>query len=316
MSSDGKSEVSSTNFSSSPWLLPEGVEEVLPPYAAVLERARRSVLDLFAGWGYELVMPPFVEHLDSLLTGTGQDLELETFKLIDQMSGRLLGVRADMTPQVARMDAHSLGRASQPASPDTPSRLCYLGTVLRAIPDGMSASRTPVQLGAELYGHAGVESDCEVLCLLLETLCTLGVADVHVDLGHVGIFRSLARRAQLEPETESLVHDALQRKARPELEALLAARNVASGEAERIIALTELNGDASVLERARALLDPGGDELGGQLDAISGVAAEVERHRPATQVHYDLAELRGYRYHTGIVFAAFVPGHGEEIGRG
>ena len=184
------------------WLLPEGIAEVLPAEAAALERARRRLIDLFERWGYELVVPPFVEYLESLLTGTGGDLDLQTFKLTDQLTGRLMGVRADMTPQVARIDAHSLRRVG-------PVRLCYLGTVLHTLPDGIARSRSPIQVGAELYGHAGMESDVEVLCLMLESLASAGVRPVHVDLGHVGVFRGLAREAGLDAEQERQLAEVL-----------------------------------------------------------------------------------------------------------
>ena len=172
------------------WLLPEGIQEVLPQQAEYLERLRRDLLDLFHTWGYELVIPPIIEYLESLLIGTSDDLDVQTFKLIDQLTGRLMGVRADMTPQVARIDAHRLKR-------EVPTRLCYMGTVLRTYPDGFARTRSPMQIGAELYGHAGIESDVEVLHLLVETLALTGVKQVHIDLGHVGIFRALAQHAGL-----------------------------------------------------------------------------------------------------------------------
>lgn len=170
------------------WLLPAGIEEVLPPAAAEMERLRRTLLDMFSSWGYELVIPPFIDFLDSLLTGTGHDLDLQTFKLTDQLSGRMLGLRADMTPQVARIDAHQLRR-------EVPTRLCYLGTVLHTRTDGFAGTRSPMQIGAEIYGHHGAESDVEVLRLLVATLGAAGIDSVYLDLGHVGIFRGLARQA-------------------------------------------------------------------------------------------------------------------------
>jgi ATP phosphoribosyltransferase regulatory subunit len=168
------------------WILPDGIDEVLPPQAGIIERKRRELLDLYHSWGYEFVIPPFVEFLDSLLTGTGRDLDLQTFKLTDQVSGRMLGVRADITPQAARIDAHHIRS-------EAPTRLCYLGTVLHTRSDGFAGSRSPLQIGAELYGHAGVESDIEILRLMLQTLDKTGVRNVYLDLGHVGIFRAGAR---------------------------------------------------------------------------------------------------------------------------
>ena len=178
------------------WVLPQGIEEALPEQAARLEFLRRDLLDLYSSWGYELVMPPFIDHIESLITGTGRDLDIQTFKLVDQISGRTLGVRADMTPQVARIDAAQLNR-------DAATRLCYMGTVLRTLPDFSGGTRSPLQVGAELYGHAGVESEVEIISLMLKTFTTVGVEDVYIDLGNVDIFRSLAKQAELTNETAS-----------------------------------------------------------------------------------------------------------------
>ncbi|MFA7097031.1 MAG: ATP phosphoribosyltransferase regulatory subunit [Gammaproteobacteria bacterium] len=291
------------------WLLPEGIEEVLPPRAEHLERLRRRLLDLYQSWGYELVMPPFIEYLESLLTGTGTDLDLQTFKLTDQLTGRLMGVRADMTPQVARIDAHRLKR-------DVPVRLCYLGTVLRTRPEGFAGSRGPLQVGAELFGHAGIESDVEVLCLMLETLAMTGIEQVHVDLGHVGIFRGLARAAELAPEQEAVLFDALQRKARPEIEEFLARYAISAGHARMLESLVELNGGTEVLGEARRVLKEADAEVQEALDYLERMARAVQGCLPSVPLYFDLAELRGYHYQTGVVFAAFVPGHGQEIARG
>jgi ATP phosphoribosyltransferase regulatory subunit len=291
------------------WLLPEGIDELLPREAARLERMRRDLLDLHRAWGYELVVPPFIEYLDSLLTGTGQDLDLKTFKLTDQVSGRQLGVRADMTPQAARIDAHRLRR-------DVPTRLCYLGTVLHTTADGFGGTRSPMQVGAELYGHGDIESDVEVLLLMLATLERAGVGDIHLDLGHVGIFRGLARQAGLDASRETALFEALQRKAIPEVRSLTASAGVDAQMAGMFARLAELNGDADVLEQAREVLAPACDEVKAAMDALSRVAAELRARRPDIPVHYDLAELRAYHYQTGIVFAAFVPGQGTELARG
>lgn len=292
------------------WLLPEGIEEVLPMEAARLERLRRSLLDLFARWGYELVIPPFIDYLESLLTGTGHDLDLQTFKLIDQASGRLLGVRADMTPQVARIDARNLKR-------EGPARLCYIGTVLHTRGDHLERSRSPLQVGAELYGHAGVASDVEVIRLMLEMLATAGVLDVHLDLGHVAIFRALTRQAGLSGEAEATLFDALQRKALPELAGWLDIQRVAKPLRDMLLALPELNGHPdAVLAEARQRLLPAGAPVMQALDAIGETIVRLRRIFPALPLNLDLAELRGYRYQTGVVFAAFVPGYGKEIARG
>lgn len=291
------------------WLLPAGIEETLPPEAGRLEVHRRALLDLFSSWGYELVIPPLIEYLESLLTGIGQDLDLQTFKLIDQLTGRLMGVRADMTPQVARIDAHRLHR-------EGPVRLCYLGTVLHTRPDGLSGSRSPIQVGAELYGHAGVESDCEVLCLMLEALAAAGVGPVHVDVGHAGIFRALAAQAGIDAEQEATLFDALQRKARAEIDALLGDYQVERATRRLIAELPELNGDRQVLCEARALLTGASQAAFTALECLERLAALMQRHDPGAPLYFDLAELRGYRYEQGVVFAAFVPGHGQEVARG
>ena len=291
------------------WLLPEGMDELVPPESLRLERTRRSLLDLFARWGYEIVTPPFIEYLESLLTGTGEDLELHTFKLIDQLTGRMMGVRADMTPQVARIDARRLRR-------DGPSRLCYVGTVLHTLPEGISGGRSPVQIGAELYGHTGWESDCEVVCLMLEALAMSGVGPVHLDMGHVGIFRALARGAALSHEQEIALHEVLQRKAGVEVRDLLDAWGVGAPYVAALNALVDLDGSPAILERARRELAGGGKEVERGLADLAALVRAVRARRPDVELHVDLAELRGYRYHTGFVFAAFVPGYGREVARG
>lgn len=233
------------------WLLPEGIVELLPEQAQQLEQLRRRLLDSFHAWGYELVMPPLIEYLESLQVGTGNDLDLQTFKLIDQLTGRLMGVRADMTPQVARIDAHILKR-------DLPTRLCYIGPVLHTRPSGFQRSRAPLQVGAELYGHAGIESDVEILRLMVETLRQAGVEDIHIDLGHVGIYRELVKEAGLSAEQEVTLFEALQRKARPDIDACLAQWSVAQPLRDQLASLVQLNGDRSVLEQARQVFDNAG----------------------------------------------------------
>ncbi len=290
------------------WLLPEGVDEVLPPQAWNLENLRRDLLNLYRSWGYELVIPPFIEFLDSLLTGAGSDLDLKTFKLTDQITGRLMGVRADMTPQAARMDAHQLRR-------DVPTRLCYLGTVLHTRSDGFASSRNPLQIGAELFGHAGAESDVEILCLMMETLKRTGIDDIYLDLGHVGIYRGLARQAGLDEAGEQALFDALQRKAMPEIHALLKELAVAEPAASMLASLAELNGDDAI-ERAKELLAQADQEVQDALSYLEQVAQMVQQRLPNVPLHFDLGELRCYHYQTGVVFAAFVPGRGQEIARG
>jgi len=289
------------------WLLPEGIEEILPPEAWRLEALRRRLLDTYRSWGYELVVPPLIEYLDSLLTGTGNDLDLQTFKLIDQLSGRLLGVRADMTPQVARIDTHELRC-------DHPSRLCYLAPVLRTRPDAFGGSRHPLQVGAEIYGHAGVESDLEILLLLLETLRITGVGNTWLDLGHVGIYRSLAREARLSGEQEALLFDALQRKAHAEIEEILSQADMPSDLRGMLARLADLNGGEDMLAEARQVLR--GEEFHAALADLTELAVKLRQRAPEVNLHFDLAELRGYGYHTGIVFAAYAPGHGEALAQG
>ena len=291
------------------WLLPEGFEELLPEQAARLEQLRRELLDLYRGWGYELILTPFIEYLDSLLTGTGHDLDLQTFKLIDQLSGRLLGLRADMTPQAARIDAHRLQR-------EAPSRLCYLGTVLRTLPAGFDGSRSPLQVGAELFGHAGAESDVEILELMVATLALTGIEDIYLDLGHVGIYRGLAHDAGLDDEQEAFLFDALQRKAIPEINTFLGELDLSTAQRERLAGLATLNGGVEVLERARMLLQGSGAGVQSALDDLAHIAQLAGQRLVDVSLHFDLAELRGYQYQTGVVFAAFVADRGQEIARG
>ncbi|MBI1422891.1 MAG: ATP phosphoribosyltransferase regulatory subunit [Gammaproteobacteria bacterium] len=291
------------------WLLPEGIEEVLPPHAEYLEARRRQLLDLYRGWGYELVLPPFIEYLESLFVGTAHDLDLQTFKLTDQLNGRMMGVRADITPQVARIDAHKLRR-------ETPTRLCYMGTVLRTRPDGFGASRAPLQLGLELYGHPGVESDVEVFRLMVETLRTCGIENTYFDLGHVGIFRGLTKQAGLSTEQEAELFDALQRKAKPEIGKMLAQWQLDKNIAGMLSQLADLNGGDEVLPKAQAILAKAGDEVNAALNGLQQMARNIKQALPDISLHYDLAELRGYHYHTGVVFAAFVPGKGTAVAQG
>lgn len=290
------------------WLLPEGIDELLPPKALQLERIRRDLLDLFDSWGYDLVQPPIIEYLESLLTGTGGDLDLRTFKLTDQITGRTLGIRADITPQAARIDAHQLRR-------EAPTRLCYVGTVLNTRNDDFAGSRCPVQIGAELYGHSGEESDFEILCLMLKTLERVGIDNVYLDLGHVGIFRALAEESGLDQQQELALFDALQRKAVPEIEALLDGCALVDDARRRLASLASLSGD-DALERAQKSLAGAGMAVQSALEQLQRLAALLAEQRPDVPVHFDLAELRGYHYHTGVIFAVFVPGLGQEIARG
>jgi ATP phosphoribosyltransferase regulatory subunit len=291
------------------WLLPEGIEEILPDDAARLEALRRRVLDLFQTWGYRLVVTPFIEFIDSLLTGTGHDLDVETFKLIDQMSGRTLGVRADMTPQVARIDARH-------SNPELPARLCYLGTVLHTVSDRLETSRSPMQVGAELYGHAGLSSDVEIICLALEMLALAGLQNIHLDLGHVGIYRALAAEAQLDAIAERELFEILQCKAKPELAEMIASLGIDQGPSQRLAGLIDLNGGFEVFDLARRHLQGSGPAVLEALNELEQIATVLSMKFPNLPIHFDLAELRGYHYQTGIVFAAFVTGYGREVARG
>lgn len=291
------------------WLLPDGIKEVLPGEARRLEELRRQLIDMFATWGYELVIPPFVDFLDSLLTGSGSDLDLQTFKLTDQMSGKMLGVRADMTPLVARIDAHNLKY-------EHPARLCYVGTILRTLTDTLEKSRSPMQIGAEIYGHSGLESDLEIIRLMLEMLSIAGVKNVHLDLGHVGIYRGLVEQAGLEKSEEAGLFDILQRKARPELEEFLSALSVNETYQSIIRLLPSLNGGRAVLSEARQHFSGAGESVLLALDELESMADKLKAEFSALEISFDLSELRGYNYHTGLVFACFVPGLGKEIARG
>lgn len=291
------------------WLLPQGIEEALPTEAARLESLRRKLLDVYASWGYQLVMPPFIEYLESLLTGTGHDLDIQTFKLIDQLTGRSMGVRADMTPQVARIDAHELKQ-------DAPNRLCYMGTVLHTRSDGFGGSRTPLQVGAELYGHAGVESDVEILCLMLETFKQAEVEDVFVDIGHVGIFRGLATQANLNAEQEATLFEMLQRKAVPEIQQFISESNLDADVSEMLLSLAELHGGDECLQKASQCFAKADASVKEALDYLQQTVSKLKQRMNDVNIHFDLSELRGYHYHTGIVFAAFVSGQGQEIARG
>jgi ATP phosphoribosyltransferase regulatory subunit len=290
--------------SSHNWLLPEYVEDLLPDEARRVEALRRRLLDLFHGHGYELVMPPMIEYLESLLTGTGHDLDLRTFKLVDQLSGRMVGLRADITPQVARIDAHLLNREGV-------TRLCYCGTVLHALPAELGRTREPLQIGAELYGHAGVESDVEIQRLMLDALTTTGIADVHLDLGHVGLFRALVVRAGVDDAMESELFQALQRKDVPALQGL--AQALPREARDAFLALPTLYGELSAIEAARARL-PAWPEVTRCLDELQTIASQLGTRVGTLLI--DLAELRGYHYHSGVVFAAYAAGSANALALG
>ena len=289
------------------WQLPDGMEEVLPGQAEAVETLRRALLDVYRSWGYRLVIPPLMEFTESLLVGLGEDLDLLTFKLTDQFSGRTLGIRADITTQVARIDAHSLAE-------DGVTRLCYAGSTLHTRPKSLMASRSPIQLGAELYGDDSLGADVEIVRLMLTTLETAGLFGITLDLGHVGIYEAVLATAGLSPEQENTVFDALQRKSVPDLN--LALIGIEPDISALIIALVDLHGDETVLEAARSLF---AETVPGALtgiDALQEVAYNLRRQSPKLDIYFDLSELRGYHYHTGLVFAAYVSGCGQALANG
>jgi ATP phosphoribosyltransferase regulatory subunit len=283
------------------WVLPDYIEDILPAEAARIERLRRTLLDLFAVHGYELVMPPLLEYLESLLTGTGHDLDLRTFKLVDQLSGRMMGVRADITPQVARIDAHLLNRKGV-------ARLCYCGSVLHARPAGLAATREPLQIGAEIYGHAGVESDLEIQRLLCRALEAAGARGARIDIGHVAVFRSIVRSAGIGAALEAELFEALQRKDAPALRRL--TRALESRARVALLLLPELYGGPEVLSLAERRLP--------RIPALQRALATLRRLAAACSVPVglDLAELRGYHYHSGVVFDAYCEGVSGAVARG
>ena len=286
------------------WLLPEYVEDILPPYSGQAEALRRRLLDLFDRYGYDLVFPPLVEYLDSLLTGAARDLDLKTFKVVDGLSGRMLGVRADMTPQAARIDAHLINHEGA-------TRLCYAGPVLRTRPAGL-ASREPFQVGAELFGHAGGEADLEIQELLLAALETAGVPDARVSLGHAGLFRALAEGAQLNEERAAALFTALRGKDVPEVDALSA--DLAEPWQEAFRQLPGLYGGAEALQRAREVL-PDQPAIRQALDQLDGLFAAGNAQGKAS-VAVDLSDLRGDGYHNGATFAAYAGGQARAVALG
>jgi ATP phosphoribosyltransferase regulatory subunit len=272
------------------WLLPEYIEDVLPREAARIERVRSRILEVFRTHGYELVMPPMLEYVDSLLTGTGHDLDLRTFKLVDQLSGRMMGIRADITPQVARIDSHLLNR-------DDVTRLCYCGSVLHTRPRGLDSTREPIQIGAELYGHSGIESDLEIQRLLAAALDACGIKNRRLDIGHVGIFRAICRAGNIDGELESLLHEALAGKDHATIEMLV--KDISEPTRKAFLALPRLYGGKEILAKARQTL-PSYPELIQALNDLDRLASDNH-----FDVSIDLADLRGYQYHSGVIFSAY-----------
>ncbi len=291
------------------WLLPDGVEEILPAEAIKLETLRRQILDLYASWGYDLVITPLIEFLDSLLVGSSHDLDLHTFKITDQLSGRMMGIRADITPQVARIDAHSLKKSGA-------VRLCYADSVLHTKPRGLLTSRVPIRIGAELFGCSGPAADIELICLMCEMLAVAEIKDVHIVLGHVGIFRNLVAAAQLTEEVEKELFDALQRKAYEDIDSLLESK-VADPQLRKMLHdLSRLSGDEIVLQTAQEKFKQAPDSVRKELAELAAIASGVKQRRPDISLGFDLCELRGYEYHTGTVFAAYCPEYGRALAKG
>ncbi|MFN3734577.1 ATP phosphoribosyltransferase regulatory subunit [Comamonas testosteroni] len=286
----------------SAWVLPDHIADVLPSEARHIEELRRGLLDTARSYGYELVMPPMLEYLESLLTGTGEALALQTSKLIDQLSGRTMGLRADMTQQVARIDAHLLNRKGV-------TRLCYCGPVVHALPDRPRATREPFQFGAEIYGHEGLEADLEALHLALDCLKGAGVKDVIVDLADVRIVRSLLAGVMVDEQVLRGVHAALASKDATELAQL--SRDFPEASREGLMALLQLYGGMEVLDQAEKLLE----RTAGVRNVLSHLRWLVQ-HLDGVKVSFDLADLRGYSYYSGTRFAIYVPGGSDALVRG
>jgi ATP phosphoribosyltransferase regulatory subunit len=290
----------------SAWLLPEHIADVLPSEARRIEELRRKLLDLARSYGFELVIPPMLEHLESLLSGTGHALDLKTFKLVDQLSGRMLGVRADTTPQVARIDAHLLNRQGV-------ARLCYCGPVLHARPDRPLATREPLQFGAEIYGHAGLEADLEIQDLALDGLAAAGVGALVLDLGDARIVRSLlAAEGRTPPQVAEIVA-ALTLKDRSALESLAAGCSAPVRDA--LLTLLDLYGGAEVLDEARARL-PAHPAIAAALDDLAWLGRHLRAAHPAIEVGFDLSDMSGYAYYSGMRFAVYAAGSTDALLRG
>ncbi|EGG29711.1 ATP phosphoribosyltransferase regulatory subunit [Aequoribacter fuscus] len=288
------------------WQLPQAVEEVLPEQASALEALRRELLDLYKHWGYELVFPPLIEYSESLLTGLGADLDLLTFKLTDQLTGRTLGIRADITPQVARIDAHSYLKRGV-------SRLCYAGTTLHTRPKSLMASRCPIQVGAELYGDSSEQADIEIIRLLIETLRTSGVGALTLDIGHVGVYQAVFAAADIDQD-DTDIFDALQRKSAPDL--AVALQDKPAQTREWLTALMNMHGDIDTLDRARQTFGSSVPAVSQAIDQIETVIKALSAVAHDIDWYVDLAELRGLNYHTGLVFAAYAKGAGQALANG
>ncbi len=295
------------------WLLPDGVDELLPPEAWSVELIRRQLLDLYASFGYQLVSPPLIEYLESLLTGTGNDLDLQTFKVTDQLTGRLMGVRADITPQVARIDAHLLQSKGI-------SRLCYVDSVLHTRPAHTLTNRNPLQIGCELFGEVGTNADLEIISLMLETLSCANIQHIHVDLAHVGIYKGVLESSSLDAELEDKVFDALGRKSIPELDAL--ARDNADNASIILLIrdIANLSGGVDALDKIESTVNNlalrQASMVIAAIEELRLIMKQIQQHFPDVEIGFDFCELRGYNYHTGILFSAFSAGYGYALAKG
>ena len=290
------------------WLLPDGIEEVLPPQARGVEQLRRHLLDDFDRWGYDFVIPPALEYLDSLLTGTARDLDLQTFKVTDQLSGRLMGLSADTTPQTARIDAHSWAQEGV-------SRLCYCRTVFHAKAASILAGRTPTQIGAELYGEAGASADIEIISLMLNALQQAGLQDLHLDLGHVGIFKAFSAKAQLSNVAEEQLFALLKVKCATDLDAWAEEHLDDIALTSAFKAIVRLQGGIEVLDQVDEQLSQVVPEVSAIIEHLKQVCHAIMA-RYNVPMYFDFTDLRGYNYHTGLVFATYVPGYGDAIAQG
>jgi ATP phosphoribosyltransferase regulatory subunit len=291
------------------WQLPDGVDEILPPQADQLESLRRELLDLYRSWGYDLIKTPLIEFLDSLLIVPSHELELSTFQLVDQLSGRSMGVRADISSQAARIDAHLLQK-------DGPVRLCYADNTLRTRPVGPLGTRCPQLIGAELYGHAGSEADIEVISLMLHTLRLSGIEQPLLALGHTAICRSLLKAAKLPAELEGKLFTAMQNKATTDIAQLLSRAKVDRKLARCLSQLPTLHGDASVLKQAARLLKDIAAPIDAALANLQEIATALGKRFEQLNLFFDLCELGGYDYHSGVIFSACASNHGEAIAKG
>ena len=291
------------------WTLPDGVNEIPPEQALPLERLRRKILDKFLVHGYELVSSPLFEFLDSLLVGVGNEMDLETIKFVDQLSGKMMGLRADITPQIARFEAHSRNK-------NCPDRLCYVGNIGKARGQGVHLNRSPVQIGAELFGHVGVASDIEVVKLMLDILADSNLSQVSLDLGHVGIFKALVSLAKLNSSQEQDIVIVLQKRSVEDLTKLLCTLNIDEKVMKMFLSLIGLQGGFEVIDLGYEQLDTSIKPIKEALQDLKKLAFEIKKHNPDQIIHFDLSELRGYKYHTGLIFAAYVEHFGMSIAKG